>query len=174
MGTALCLANEHPLDLFDPRHFLEPLSDVNISLLDATIDCFIHQGKQQEDQMLSYLLGFGPTFESYRKHIQKPFIPANSIFSDAHYAELGQVLSSRNPARLGFNLHQKHAEIASSKTEKACTTPYNPNSLVEKILSHTGTFHVYDTLSLRTEYSQKSLSLKKWILETYFPEISLA
>ncbi|MBS0627312.1 MAG: hypothetical protein JSS09_03775 [Verrucomicrobia bacterium] len=174
MGRGICLANETPIELFNPRRFLKPLSNKNISLLDATIDCFIHQDAQQEDEMLSYLLGFGPTFESYRKHTKKTFTPENSIFSDTHYAELGKVFSTENQVELGFYFHQKQAEIASLKTEKDCSTPYNSNFLVEKILSQTGTPHVYDAISLRTEYSQKSLSLKKWILEEYFPEISLA
>ncbi|MES2200251.1 MAG: hypothetical protein V4489_08815 [Chlamydiota bacterium] len=169
---SFCLANESPLEIFNPKRFLEPLQNTRLTLAKATIDCFIQQGQEETDQMLSYLLGFGPSYEAYQENAFRKFDSGKSIFSDAHYEELGGVFSKTDLKEIGFHVHEEKAKLAQSRFDnKVKWIQKTNNSTIEKILCKTGTAHIYDGISARTEYSKKNLSLKKWVLENYFPEI---
>ncbi len=167
-----CLANESPLEIFNPKHFLKPLEDKAATLLDTTIDCLIYLKNPTKEQRLSYLLGYGPSWEAFKVHGASPFDSNSdhSAFSDAHYTELGKVFSKNNPKETGLYIHQQQASLAlDRRLKKEKPFSFNNNCVVAQIINKTGMGHIYDGISARSEYSQKSLSLQKWLLEKYFP-----
>lgn len=158
----ICITNEKPLEAFDPRRFLYPLQqDPSISLSDATIYCFNEQYKQNAEQMLSYLLGFGPSWEAYNANAKLNFDPKNSIFTESHYEELGKIFSKDNPIEIGYLFHLKHLSFH--------IPHFQPQSNeIKKLLLNTSSSHIIDAVSSQTEYFQKSYTLKKWLLDSYF------
>lgn len=177
--------NEQPLEAFNPRRFLEPLSNPQVSLYDAVQFCFANQNQLHTDQMLSYLLGFGPTWEAYSrkgssgsKHTD---IGVPSWFTDSHYQELGKVLlqegngididsNEQNALIAGFAYHCQFPHLY--KPRRGLKLIEHDARLVDtpffELCSLTSTACAVDGISIRTEYVKKSYSLKKWTIETYF------
>ncbi len=98
------LINETPIEEFDPRRFLKDLDASYASLELAACFAFPHQDLKKTDQMLSYLLGFGPTWESYAnirgglgQRLYTDF-SSESIFSDEHYLQLQEASHRDNPS----------------------------------------------------------------------------
>ncbi len=173
--------NETPLPSFDPRHFLNLSPEV--SLTEAVALCFPEQNQRDADQFLSYLLGFGPSWEAYAIHsdyLYQERKAVSCIFNRNHYYEIGKVLNQSlfkkdevrtEIEKLGFIFHSQLASLIGH-----CHWIRKDPSAMEGIasmtmLEKTGTRQMLDGLTARTDYFKKSYSLKKWVMETYFSQL---
>jgi hypothetical protein len=160
----LFLANEKPLDAFNPRHYLESFSD-QVPLIEAIEENFTRQ-QNNNVQRLSYLLGYGPSWEAFANRIN--FHDGRiSCFSASHYKQLGEALianhvveDSFDPLRVGVTYHCNFKQLINQ------TSLLNTHSLFS-FLHKTGGGFAIDGIAIRTTYFKKSYTLKKWVLETY-------
>lgn len=184
-GTkAVYFANETPLSSFDPRQFLNLCPEV--SLTDAVALCFAKQHLRDADQFLSYLLGFGPSWESHainadylgreEKVAHSKQGSVSCVFKNKHYREIGKALNpmlseEKEIEKLGFNYHCQFASLI----PRSHWLREKPNLMqdvaVDETLDKTGTKQMFDGLTARTEYFKKSYTLKKWVMETYFSSL---
>lgn len=165
--------NEKPFSFFDPREFLN-LSP-KVSLRDAVATCFSRQGQRDADQFLSYLLGFGPSWETYAiytSYLDQERNSVSCVFKRKHYFEIGNVLkqslfkedkSKSEIEKLGFTFHSQFASLIGR-----CDLNKENSSAIEAMLAKTGTKQAFDGLTARTDYFKKSYTLKKWVMDTYF------
>jgi hypothetical protein len=167
------LVNEFPLEAFDPRRYLNRLHphENTDSFVSAIEYCFPNQNKPLTDQILSYLLGFGPSWESYasltsyvRSELPEP------LFSDRHYKEIGRVLKDHlsslpenyNDADIGTAYHQQLKTFAVKKAW---------NFRIQQ-MEHQKRFNIKgidfsaDGIVVRTDYYKKMHTLTKWITDT--------
>jgi hypothetical protein len=165
-GGEVYLVNEKPLDAFNPRNLLESLSEGD-SLLDALKKAFKGQNHIQADQELSYLLGFGPSWESYTNNIAGALKMETSCFSDSHYRQLGEVLIGNHVVKdtddalsVGVTYHRNFKRFLNGNP-RLCKSQF------DVLLQNTETNCVLDGITVRTIYFKKSYTLKKWVMETY-------
>ncbi|MDP1879683.1 MAG: hypothetical protein Q8K60_01925 [Parachlamydiaceae bacterium] len=180
--------NEQPLEAFNPRRYLTKLlpDKQTNSITEAVTYCFPHQGYLQTDQILSYLLGFGPSWEAYTVHVSK--FPCNnsifnqvndlpfSCFSDAHYFEIGKVLNflilntnSINEIDLGKAYLKKLPKLAKKLLPKQNSwiedqTKYDND---RKNFKNMGINFVFDRITAETDYFKKSYTLRTWVFKTW-------
>jgi hypothetical protein len=180
------LINEAPLPSFNPRKFIKD-SDFNFKDLgEAIVSSWLPTLTSlndfiRRDQFLSYLLGYGPTWETFNcgnrmgyssawqasiSENNKAQILSVSIFSEEHYLQLGKAL------------HQKEKEKKSSQRsrEELVTagqdyhldyrnhTRANSQSQEMKTIHTLYTYHVVSELAFQTDYIQKSMLFKKALL----------
>jgi hypothetical protein len=173
--------NEKPLPMFDPRRFL--ILQEGISLADATMESFTSIGKLcHHEQRLSYLLGYGPTWEAYAVNVGALKIQGNfsstgdCCFAKEHYEQMGQVFlkelcpdSSDEAYTLGLAYHLNFASLIQSY-QRDYEVQYEHYRMGEYIMK-VGFFPVISGISVRTEYCRKRVSLTHWIVETYFAKL---
>ncbi len=176
--------NESPCPSFDPREFLNLSREV--TLTQAVADCFSAQGQRDADQFLSYLLGFGPSWETYANNARYLYEEKDSvscIFSKNHYYEIGKVLNQAlfkkeevqsEIENLGFTFHTQIASLIEKGRWEKKESLAEKKTVLEQMLSKTGTNQILDGLTARTDYFKKSYTLKKWVMETYFPDLLLS
>ncbi len=171
---ACLFINNTPLDCFDPRKFLQ--LPTGQTLVNAAKESF----SEGDDQKLSYLFGYGPVWESYQANtgaIIHQGAREGGIccdFTTAHYYELGKVLDEhlkRNASKsdietLGLAYHN----LVDNMIKKDDCFGKMKSHPIEILLVRTGTSCMYDGLSARTEYFKKNYTLKKWVMETFFPQ----
>jgi hypothetical protein len=165
--------NERPLAFFDPHRFLTLLPTV--SLAEAVIHYFPRQNQLDSDQMLSYLLGFGPSFEAYATNCSyvRHSDPVKCCLNENHYYEIGKVLYQHFFHKIGDNLQLAtlafayHCQVVTlfRRYQWANDQPVRP---VHDLLKNTGTTCFLDGVAARTDYFKKSYTLKEWVMETYF------
>lgn len=172
--SALYFVNEHPFPSFDPRSFW-PLNP-SVSLTEGLKQCLNKKFPSvPKVAMLSYLLGYGPTFEAFMSQLPGPINSRISLcgLSQIHYCVIGKVLYQHffhtagdylQWVTLGFAYHSQLALLQLPKR-----SPVHP---VDALLHKTGTDCVVDGIGVRTDYFKKSYTLKKWVMETYFSELS--
>jgi hypothetical protein len=165
-GGLVYLANEKPLEAFSPRNFLEPLSEGD-SLLAALKKAFKGQDHIQDNQKLSYLLGFGPSWECYTNILSGALNMEMSCFSDSHYRQLGEVLIANHVVKdtddtlsVGLTYHRNFKLFLEG-------SPMLERSYFNILLQNTETNCVLDGITVRTIYFKKSYTLKKWVMETF-------
>lgn len=168
------VVNEAPLEAFNPRRYLEPLAQSNISLMEAAIHAFIHQGTPVNDQMLSYLLGFGPSWEAYRNQSSKreTDFTEQSRFTDAHYAEIGKVLcwalpsvKDEDPTKVGFAYHMQFSTLLTLRCCNFRGLDQHKPLPISDFLATTGTEGTFDGITARTDYFRRSITLKKLVMD---------
>jgi hypothetical protein len=96
------LSNESPHPLFDPRKYIIPKAFTGYnSILDAVRSCFLfnHKDDACANQFLSYLLGYGPSWEDHQRSNRNSLQPETSILSDEHYKELGIASGELSPEK---------------------------------------------------------------------------
>lgn len=153
------LVNEKPLEDFDPRHFVD-LSKYK-SITEAVMEKFPKQFRLETDQYLSYLLGFGPTWEAYAKgagvrYMKKPREELSPFFKDRHYFQLGKALGDVDGLQAGKNYclsirNERYVIRDPTEEEKQIAALY-----MEQII---------DSVSIKTDYIQKGIKMRKEILE---------
>lgn len=160
------IVNEKPLPIFDPRRYLKRF---NKSIAREVQSCFPNQGSPKMDQRLSYLLGFGPSWEALAingAYGRKPKLDPNSQYTQEHFKQTGTVLCEAfdaedvSPSSMGkfyYNQFLQFVPITGSIMEKCAE--------VNETLSTTNTNQVYNGLTMRTEYFRKAVYLKKYLLE---------
>ena len=174
--SAVYFVNEKPFSSFDPREFLN-LSSA-FTLMEAVATCFPVQSQRDADQFLSYLLGFGPSWENYAtgtRYLYQEKDSVSCMFSNKHYYEIGNVLNQAlcnkgersESEKLGLIFHSQFASLIEQChwTRKFSITK---DGALEKGLHMTGTGQAFDGLTARTDYFKKSYTLKKWVMKTYF------
>jgi hypothetical protein len=179
-SSTLYFVNEEPLSSFHPRNFLNLSSEV--LLMDAVPLCFSEQGHWEADQFLSYLLGFGPSWEIYattNDYFYREQDSASCMFNNNHYYEIGNVLNQflfnkdedrSEIEKLGFTFHSQLASLIKKHQWKK--NVFLEREIAPKtMLSITGTSQALDGLTARTDYFKKSYTLKKRVMETYFPQL---
>ncbi len=180
-SSPVYFVNENPFPSFNPREFLN-LSP-NVTLTQAVADCFSAQGQRDADQFLSYLLGFGPSWETYANNARYLYEEKDSvscIFSKNHYYDIGKVLNQAlfkkeevqsEIESLGFTFHTQIASLIEKGRWEKKESLAEKKTILEQRLSKTGTNQILDGLTARTDYFKKSYTLKKWVMETYFPQL---
>ena len=103
-GDYYYLCNEHPLDYFDPRKYIKPemFPAQSNSILEALRLYFPsnHRNDPEADQFLSYLLGYGPSWEDFQRHNGLALSsPDSTIFTEEHYKELGIASGEASPEK---------------------------------------------------------------------------
>lgn len=168
------LINESPLEHFDPRRFIEHF-DENQSLEKAVLQAFPKTNsslsrtnseaeRTKADQELSYLLGFGPTWERYAG-ITRQYKSNDSsrlCFSDEHYLQLGKALDTEN------KLNTKQSWIAQGKKfSETCTSSPRPHFFDDEGKSYTKELasllmiHHCGPIAWKTEYIQTAMRYRK-------------
>ncbi len=157
------LINENPLASFHPKKYI---ADFSGTIEKAILYAFPNLGLKDTDQRLSYLLGFGPTWEAYAGRNQKKYKDEAqpSVFTDEHYLELGKVLNPlgdyQQQVEAGKNHHLKYREHGYMPTK------YGPPSTdEEKEMDKTYNQFIVDPISFKTPYLQKKIALQKRLLE---------
>lgn len=158
IGEDTYLVNENPLPLFHPKKYIAGFSE---TIEKGISYAFPKLGLKDTDQRLSYLLGFGPTWEAYagRNKIEYEDDAELSVFSDEHYLELGRVLnpngSREDQIQAGRKYHDNYKTHPYEKTR---------GSEVQE-LDKTYNGFVADSISFKTPYLQKKIALQKHLLE---------
>ena len=133
--------------------------------------CFPAGFRCGTDQFLSYLLGFGPTYEEF-EGAQWPQFPVQCYFNKNHYYEIGKVLNQfifkKEEIRseiedLGFAYHSQISLLRTGRFEES--------NVCAIMFSKTGTRCFVGGVAARTDYIKKSYTLKKWVMETFFPQL---
>ncbi len=165
--------NEHPLSQFDPRKYLKL---PNRPLIDIAIENFPNQNQLLTDQILSYVLGFGPSWESYSvncRYIQNRQV-VKCCFSEHHFTQIGRIIYQKlfhkratyhQAVMLGHAYHCQYVNII--KYREYIYRGHTRSA--DRLLNRTGTGGIYDGLALQTDYFKQSYTLKKWVMETFFP-----
>lgn len=163
-STDLCLSkgyylsNESPLPFFNPRQYIRSEVFVYSKSIDAIEDCFLKQNKPYYDQFLSYLLGFGPSWEAYEKNKNKTAILPSigrDVFTDAHYEQLGHALAGPSPSQSFSAIGREYSQ----SMRKLKTIKKNP-SLIDPLTHNMKQLHIYfvaDEIVTRTPYFKASL-----------------
>lgn len=178
-GNHHYLVNESPLEAFDPRRYLKrlhPSEDTN-SLLTAVQYCFPHQNTPQTDQILSYLLGFGPSWETYATSTSylRSDLP-ESLFSATHYKEIGSVLRDNLPNILqeplqgdfkaldvGRAYHQQLPTLGVTKAWNFRRAHIED----QERFTIKGIECCTDGIVVRTNYFKKMHTLTQWVTDTF-------
>jgi hypothetical protein len=174
-------ANEKPFPFFNPRNFLNLSSE--LSFAEAVAICYPHPG-DETCQCLSYLLGYGPSWETFMSNIGYANEKSIScIFNKNHYYEIGKVLNQSlfnkvevrsEIEKLGFSFHSQFASLVEQgrcgKEERSARRDIAAEKIKE-MLKITGAVQIFDGLTARTDYFKKSYTLKKWVMETYFSSL---
>lgn len=173
------LVNEFPLEAFDPRRYLNrlhPQEDTN-SLLTAVQYCFPNQNKPHTDQILSYLLGFGPSWEAYatRSAYLQSDLP-EPLFTERHYREIGSVLKDNlseilqeplqedvNAVGLGRAYHQQLPTLRMPKKANMRKQEMEQQRRFEI----KGIESCTDGIVVRTDYFKKMHTLTQWVVDTF-------
>jgi hypothetical protein len=175
--------NRAPLSCFDPFKYIQ--LDPGSELSSIISDIFGSRGSMDTDQLLSYLLGFGPSWEAYAVNeiYGTEGRQWSCCFTPFHYREIGTVLfrqffqsepSPNQAEALGRAYHCQFASIHDRSHYLLISQARAQTDPVSKLLSSTGTDFFFDGITARTDYFRKSYTLKKWVLQTYLPAISLA
>lgn len=170
------LINENPLREFHPARFIDGFKKKYGCLEDAVIWAFSNQNQMETDQLLSYLLGFGPTWESYAGITRRPYLKSHkicSIFSEQHYFQLGNAIE-----KVSGNLKKlsriKYIELG--KKHHLNVSSYNWPSMMSIIvdlpqeLQDIERFYMQqmiDKISYQTKYIQKGMSYRKRLLALF-------
>lgn len=157
------LINENPLASFHPKKYIAGFSG---TIEKAILYAFPHLGLKDTDQRLSYLLGFGPTWEAYAGRNQKKYKDEAqpSVFTDEHYLELGKVLNPlgdyHQQVEAGKNHHLHYKEHPYLPTKSG-----PPSTDEEKEMDKTYNHFIVDSISIKTPYLQQKIALQKRLLE---------
>ena len=169
--------NENPFPSFNPRNFLNLSSEV--SFTKAIAICYPNRGHETH-QCLSYLLGYGPSWEAFQTNLgyqEKRSI--SCIYNSNHYYEIGKVLNQSlfkiekdksEIESLGFIFHSQFVSLVEQGGCRYAKRNIAPDK-IKRMLGITGTAQIFDGLTARTDYFKKSYTLKKWVMETYFPQL---
>lgn len=162
------LINETPLYEFDPRRFINNL-DKNYQSLEAAVTyAFPNQDRVETDKLLSYLLGFGPTWEAYagiscKRNRKYSNLTTLSVFSEEHYFQLGKVLCDKEVPRnqlvaIGqeYNLNLRKKEWPNMLD--------NANSKEGKEITKLDMQHIVDKVSFQTDYIQRGIAYRRRML----------
>jgi hypothetical protein len=154
------VVNESPLPIFDPRHYLLKCQ----SIAEEIVAYFPYQEAVRAQQRLSYLLGFGPTWEAlFLQNIYRNLrMSSSQEYKPEHFQQLGasikRMRSSDLPEiELG---HSYHDQVVQGGID----TTSIESKLADVWLGMTGTRQVYDELSIQTTYFKQSCCLKKYVL----------
>lgn len=164
------IVNESPMEIFAPKHYLKgclQLSQEIVSHKSATF--------AEHNQRLAYLLGYGPTWESYQYHQEgchqisaSNTAQTTSEYGKKHFEQLGQVIkpylgneNSFSEEELGRYYHhhfRSYYPITASMSDGRFSCVHTKTSL-SKIKGP-----VHDNLSIKTAYFKQRLFLRKYVL----------
>jgi hypothetical protein len=159
------VVNESPLPIFDPRRYL-----VNCqSMAEEILTHFPNQNTAVADQRLSYLLGFGPTWEALFLHNihQNRRYTASKEYQPLHFQQLGESIKrvSQSPLTEEELGRSYHGQVVNGEVE--------PRQIESEHVLHllftTGTSQAYDKLSMQTTYFKQSCFLKQHVLNKINP-----
>jgi hypothetical protein len=168
------LINEKPIAEFDPRRFINEFSEEYQNLADAVTYAFPSQDSPKTDKLLSYLLGFGPTWESYAGIGKRMYLKKNtslSVFSEEHYFQLGEAIyKNKNIDTANLTKKQyvekgkKYSLNVQNKEWPNCLTAIMQPSPIEKEIKKLYMEQVIDETSYQTSYIQKGIEYRKVLL----------
>lgn len=182
-GGGYFLINEHPLPEFDPRKFIDQFEKKYESIEAAVMHAFPDLGNQEtsieSEQLLSYLLGYGPTWEAYRgvswlwhmnggaadDHVKETWFKGANVFSEEHFLQLGTALSqNRNLSREALIQNGKNYH-ANAKNQNWTPPDAQANwkNKMNKLCMH----HQADPISYQTEYIQNGTRYREAIFELF-------
>lgn len=156
------LINEKPLAKFDPRKFILDFDKNYSSIEKAVTYAFPNQMKKDTAKLLSYILGYGPTWEAFNR------IPSNalSIFTDEHYYQLGKALNEMDEKSKKKNL-SKEELIKKGKNHSLNYQKWWLGSDSGIIINKLYMYQVLDEISLQTDYIQTGIKYRKKILNLF-------
>lgn len=156
------IINENPLPEFDPRKFIKSFEFT--SLKEAACWAFQNRSNPIAVQMLSYLLGYGPTWEAFHAQVPRP-APDKMIFSDEHYLSLGKAVQHG-----GTNSREEFISVGkmySAEALKGNRPAYKFDTAEFSRLHSVYGGHIIAEIPYRTDYLQNSLRYKERLLESY-------
>ncbi|HEX4839841.1 MAG TPA: hypothetical protein VFU89_05320 [Rhabdochlamydiaceae bacterium] len=169
------VVNESPLSIFDPKHYL-----INChSIADEILTYFPKQTNAKADQRLSYLLGYGPTWEALQIkkalfledfHQNFRIVPTKE-YHPLHFQQLGDSIKRDS------NINSTNEEVGRSYHAQVVEGKINRKSIQSRLvmswLGPTGTGQIFDEFSMQTTYFKQSCFLKKYVLiKLGFPKTS--
>ncbi len=167
------LVNEHPLPEFDPRIFIENFDQTYTDIATIAAEAFVSQNQLTSDKLLSYLLGFGPSWEAYAGINKMRYLThhtALTIFSDEHYLQLGKALHAFNPGS-SKTAASREACIQAGQ-QFSINAPNHPwpkfqpfqipieQQKIEKLYMQ----HMIDRISFHTDYIQTGMKYRQRLL----------
>lgn len=165
------ICNESPQADFDPRKYIENFDRDYHSIEDAAKYAFPHQVETVPEQLLSYILGFGPSWEIFalRFHPLSNFKNnEQSCFSNEHYLELGRAITP-NPQQV-----PKEQLVANGKkyslariNEKRTRDIYKGSEALFEQMESLYLNQQVDDVSFKTDYIQKSMECRRRILSAF-------
>jgi hypothetical protein len=170
------LINEHPLPEFDPRRFINNFDGVYSNLAAITPVAFRNQNKLDTDKLLSYLLGYGPTWEAYAGINKLRYLSSHtslSIFSDEHYYQLGKALYAKENGDSSTLLSRERLiELGQQFSLKAASYPwpkFTPFDLPKEIIAIERLYmnHHVGPIGFNTEYIQAGMKYRRRLLELF-------
>lgn len=174
------LVNEAPLPQFDPRAYIRDFDKEYRSIGDAVAAAFPSSENQKADQLLSYLLGFGPSWEAYMLNTARlyPYTPYENrdiaIFSDKHYLQLGKSLAKGKESsdseyiQQGKDYHGRLSELYKEAQEES--KKLTKSERLQRIKASNAQFkkiyslnmdHVADEVSYATDYIQAGIAYRE-------------
>ena len=168
-GARECyIVNEKPLTIFDPRNYLNNYDE---SISKEISNCFPAQNTSRTDQRLSYLLGYGPSWEALFVNGAHYSRSSHSEYRFAHFQEIGEVIARGMNENIfiatGMRYHDGFDKILPKglleRKKQNCET-------IDDILGKTGTGQIYDGITMRTAYFKNSLCLKSHVLSKLTPK----
>lgn len=172
------LVNEQPLPEFDPRAFIRNFTTIS----EAVTASFPSNYDQKKDQVLSYVLGFGPTWEAFMLNAAKfektqPIDIEASVFTDLHYEQLGKSLAKGSSSTertfidAGKKYHQSLGALCNKVTsqQQKMTIKEHLESIKEqfttfKQINDLSMEHIVDDVSLQTDYIQAAIAYRKLLV----------
>ncbi|MBI3211657.1 MAG: hypothetical protein HYZ47_03105 [Simkania negevensis] len=152
------LSNESPLPPFNPRQYIRSTVFTYPQTIDAIGDCFLKQNTPYYDQFLSYLLGFGPSWEAYEKNKNKtatlPQIDQD-VFTDAHYEQLGHALAGPSPSQSFSAIGREYSQ--SMRKLKKIKKGLTQHDLLTHNMKQLHIYFVADETVIKTPYFKASL-----------------
>lgn len=164
----LYLINEHPLPEFDPRNFIADFDKKYKSIQEAVCNAFPNQNQAETDQLLSYLLGFGPTWETYASGSRRGYLEnCRVIFSDEHYYQLGKAQNDKLSRGELIELGKKIShDLITIVPKRNILLEYDELPEVQRIVS-LWVFHKIGPPSFHTDYIEQGMKYREELLKLY-------